>query len=185
MRIIRFAVSTAALFIVIAGLPAQEAPEFPKPTKEHRWLHQFVGEWESDAEASMGPGQPPMKCQGTIDAKMLGGFWLVSESKTVMMGTPIQAVQTIGYDPAKGKYIGAWVDSVTSYMWTYEGTVDRTGKTLTLEAEGPNLMLEGKLAKFRDEYEFKSKDHIVARSSMQGDDGKWMTFMTSDIRRKK
>lgn len=46
-------------------------------------------------------------------------------------------------------------------------------------------MLKGKLTKFRDVYEFKSKDHIVATSLMLGEDGQWIQFMIGHIRRKK
>jgi hypothetical protein len=133
----------------------------------------------------MGPDQPPMKCKGTMSSRMLGGFWLVSESKTEMPGFAIQALQTIGYEPKSKKYIGTWVDSMLNHMWRYEGAVDTSGKILTLEAEGPNFMLEGKLSRFRDAYEIKSKDHVVVTSSMLGEDGKWATFMTGQCRRKK
>jgi hypothetical protein len=112
------------------------------------------------------------------------GDWVVSENRGETGGTSMTAIQTIGYDPEKKKYVGTWVDSMTTFIWKYEGTVDESGKTLTLEAEGPNFMAAGKLAKFRDAYEFKSKDHIVATSSMQGEDGKWVTFMTGNLRRK-
>jgi len=81
--------------------------------------------------------------------------------------------------------VGTWVDSVTSHLWKYEGTVDDSGKTLTLEAEGPNFMADGQTAKFRDVYTFKSKDHIIVRSSMQSEDGSWVQFMTSSYRRKR
>jgi hypothetical protein len=167
-----------------SNLSAQELPKFPGPVKEHEFLHQFVGEWESEMESEMGPGQPAMKCKGTMTSRMLGGFWVISESKTDMMGQTMNGIQTIGYDPAKKKYVGTWVDSMLNLMWQYEGSVDSTGKTLTLEAEGPNFMAEGKTTKFRDAYEFKSKDHIVATSSMLAD-GKWITFMNGNIRRKK
>jgi hypothetical protein len=169
---------------MISGLYAQETPEAPKPTEEHQWLQQFVGQWESTAEAALGPGQPTITCHGKATSRMIGGFWVVTESEGEMMGTKIHALQTIGYDPAKKKYIGSWVDSMFNHMWEYEGTVDSSGKKLTLEAQGPNFMAGGKPTKFRDSYEFKSKDHIEAVSSMLGEDGKWVQFMTGQIRRK-
>jgi hypothetical protein len=54
-------------------------------------------------------------------------------------------------------------------------------KKTTFEAEGPNFMAEGKKAKFRDTNEFKSPDHSDAMSSMLGEDGKWVRFMTEQI----
>ena len=176
--------ATLVATTVCSRVSAQEFPKLPGPVKEHEWLHQFVGEWESDMESAMGPGQPAMKCKGTMNSRMLGGFWVISESKADMMGQTMNGIQTIGYDPAKKKYVGTWVDNMMNLMWQYEGSVDSTGKILTLEAEGPNFMAEGKTTKFRDAYEFKSKDHIVATSSMLAD-GKWMTFMNGNIRRKK
>jgi hypothetical protein len=170
---------------MITSASAQEVPAFPEPTQEHEWLQQFAGEWETEAEASMEPGQPPMKCKGKATSRMLGSFWVITESEGDMLGMKVQAVQTIGYDAEKKKYVGTWVDSMVNYMWDYEGSVDSTGKKLTLEAEGPNFMTGGKSTKFRDTYEFKSKDHIESTSSMLGDDGKWVTFMTGQMRRKK
>jgi hypothetical protein len=157
---------------------------FPTPVKEHEWLRQFAGEWESECEATFGEGQPAITCQGSMTSRMLGEFWVVSESTAEMMGTKITAVQTIGFDPATSKYVGTWVDSMTSHMWKYEGSVDEATQTLTLEAEGPNFLAEGKTARFRDIYQFKSPDHIASSSQMQADDGAWTTFMTGSLRRK-
>lgn len=183
MKSIAFAGFLHVLFAA-SMLAAQEIPEMPKPQKEHEWLGQFVGEWESEMEASFGPDQPKMKCKGTMKSRALGGFWIVSETKSEMMGMPMMGLQTIGYDPESKQYVGTWVDSVMSHMWKYEGAVDETDKILTLEAEGPNF-LTGKAAQFRDVYEFKTKDHLIISSSMQGEDGKWVTFMNGNARRKK
>ena len=182
----KFAIAgfVAALLVSPAALQAQDFPQLPTPQKEHEWLEQFVGEWESEAEAVFAPGMPPIKCKGTETARKLGGFWIVAESESTPMDMPMSAVMTLGYDTEKKKYVGTWVDSMFNHMWKYEGTVDDAGKVLTLEAEGPNP-LTGKLGKFRDVTEFKSKDHKVLTSSMQGEDGEWVTFMTANYRRKK
>ena len=72
-----------------------------------------------------------------------------------------------------------------NYMWKYEGTVDAAGKVLTLETEGPSMMKPGQMAKYKDVTEFKSKDQRAFTSSMLGDDGKWVTIVKVDSRRKK
>jgi len=57
---------------------------------------------------------------------------------------------------------------------------------LTLESDGPDFNVEGKLAKYRDVIEFKSDDHRVLTSHLLGDDGKWSApFMTVHYRRRK
>lgn len=173
-----------ALLARAATCVAQETPEMPSPVKEHEWLKQFVGEWDVKSEMTM-EGAPPMKCEGTETARQIGGFWVVGEMDSVVVGQPMKALLTVGYDPEKKKYVGTWVDSMTHHLWKYEGTVDETGKILTLEAEGPNMMEPGKTAKFRDAFEFKSKDHKVLTSSMQGPDGKWIAFGTTNYTRKK
>lgn len=182
------ALTVYCVFTNAAFLQAQEDVPLPgvaqQPDKQHQWLKQFVGEWKSKAEAIAGPGEPAMQCEGTMSAKMLGELWLVSEITGETGGMTVQAIQTIGYDTAKKKYVGTWVDSMINHMWQYEGSVDDSGMKLTLEAEGPNPMAAGKISKFRDVYEFKSKDHIVATSSMQNEDGEWITFMTGEMRRK-
>jgi len=164
---------------------AQELPQMPPPAKEHEWLKQFVGEWESEFEAIPQPGQAPVKGKSTDTVRGLGGFWVVSEGKGEMMGMPFLNVLTLGYDPDKKKYVGTWVDNMSSYLWSYVGTVDPTGKILTLETEGPCPYRPGKNSKFREVTEFKSKDHRVFTSSIQQDDGTWHTAVTVHSRRKK
>src|SRR5688572_24337775 len=111
---------------------AQEIPKMPAPVKEHAWLQKFVGKWEAEAEIIMEPGKPAMKSKGTETVRPIGGFWVVSEGHSDMMGMKFDHVLTLGYDPEKKKYIGTWLDSMNSYLWKYEGTVDSTGKILTL-----------------------------------------------------
>lgn len=177
--------SIVRLLVIFLACPIVRAQEPSAPQQEHGWLKQFEGEWESESEATMGPGQEPMKCSGTMSARMLGGLWMVSQSTSEAMGQKVEALQTIGYDTDKRKYVGTWVDSMFNYMWKYKGSVDASGKKLSLDAEGPNFMAGSGSAKFRDSYEFVSPDEIKITSAMQNDKGEWVTFMTGKATRKK
>jgi hypothetical protein len=183
MKMLRVVGTMVATLLVAASVHAQEAP--PMPTEQHKWLDQLVGEWDTSSEVTFAPGMPPLKCEGKESVRKLGGFFTVSEQVGNFMGTEVKGVMTLGYDAEKKKYIGTWVDSMSSHMWHYVGTVDDAGKVLTLEAEGPNPLAEGKKAKFRDVITIKDKDHKVMTSSMLGEDGKWVTFMTANYTRKK
>ena len=181
----RFTIVALLSFTVwTAGVCAQETPSFPAPQKEHEWLRQLVGEWDVESEAHMAPGQPPLKCKGSERVRSLGGFWIVGEGESEVMGIKMQSVLTLGYDPEKKKYIGTWVDSMTNHLWKYEGTLDADRNVLTLEAEGPSFTDPRKHAKYRDVITLESKDHKVLTSSVQSEDGLWSTFMTADYRRK-
>jgi len=164
---------------------AEDAPQMPTPVKEHEWLQQFVGEWDYDMEITMEPDKP-MKAKGTETARMLGGFWLLSSSTGEMMGMSSTSQLTLGFDPDKKKYVGSWIDSMSSVFWKYEGTVDETRKILTLDTEGTCAALKpGTIYKFKEVTEFKSKDHKVFTSSIQGEDGKWTKMVTVNSYRKK
>ena len=158
--------------------------DLPGPVKEHELLQKFVGEWESEGEAFMAPGQPPTRLQGMESSRMVGGFWFVAQIKSVVPGFPYEQVFAMGYDPAKQEYIGTVIDSMTSHIWQLQGAFDATGKILTWETEGPVPSPETP-SKFREVIELKSPDHKVFTSSIRGADGSWNTMMTINIRRKK
>jgi hypothetical protein len=185
MRQFAIAGCVVTFLVGAAVLRAEEPPKMPAPQKEHEWLKQFVGEWESESEVTFEPGKPPVKCKGAETARMLGGFWVVGEGKSEIMGMKFSSILTLGYDPDRKKYVGTWVDSMTSYLWKYEGTLDATGKILTLDTEGPSAMAPGKTSRYREVIEFKSKDERVFSSAIQGEDGKWTTFVTVNYKRKK
>jgi hypothetical protein len=183
-----FVTMLTAAAVIAAQDAKPEAPPpgggFAAPAPEHAWLEKCVGEWETEGEVMVGPGQM-MKCKGTETVRGVGKFWIIAESNTTVMEMPMHGVLTLGYDPKVKKYVGTWVDSMTDYMWRYEGTVDEAGKKLTLNAEGPNPAAPGTMAKFKETMEITDKDHRVFTSSMQGEDGKWTTFVTIKSTRKK
>jgi hypothetical protein len=182
----RKTVILAVVAAVLAGgtvARAQEAPKMPAPQKEHQWLGQLAGEWDTEAEMLVEPGKPTVKNKGTMSTRILGGYWAVSDVKGDFMGAPFSGLMTVGFDVQKKKYVGTWVGSMCDWLCKYEGTA--AGNILTLNTEGPNPADPSKLVKMRDVIELKDKDHQVMTSSMLGEDGKWITFMTLHAKRKK
>ena len=162
----------------------QEATMTTEPQQEHEWLQQLVGEWTLEGEATMQPGRPPEKMEGTESVRSLGGLWIVAEGRGEMPGGgAATTMMTLGYDPRKQRYVGTWIGSMMTHLWVYDGALDAAERVLTLEAEGPDA--EGKMAKFRDVIEVKGDDDRVLTSHMLGDDGQWRQLMTANYRRKR
>ncbi|GAB5442023.1 MAG: DUF1579 domain-containing protein [Fuerstiella sp.] len=175
----RIILSGVALMLCFSSVAAQDAPGLPGAVPEHKMLKRFVGKWKTVSEA-FEDGKPTFKAEGTMTGNMMGEFWLLSETKAGGAGFEMKALQTIGYDASKKKYVGTWIDTMVNHMWQYEG--DAEGDKLVLNTEGPNYMTDGSMAKFRDVYEFVSDDEIRTSSEIWQDD-KWIVFMKGSAKR--
>lgn len=155
-----------------------------EPSKEHAWLAQLAGDWTFEAEATMEPGKEPEKVHGTHQAHMLGGVWLLGEGE-MPGGDVTKTLMTLGFDPARQRFVGSFIGSMMTHMWLYEGSLDAASKVLTLDTEGPSFTGDGKMAKYQDIIEVLGPDHHTLSSRSQGADGQWHHFMTAHYRRKK
>jgi hypothetical protein len=186
-------VLTGSFLAVAVGLAvraAQDHPPLPKPVKEHDWLRQLEGSWEGEFHMLVDPANPqktletPRKSKMTETTRMVGGFWAVPVIKSEMFGQPFEALGQIGYDAAKGKYVGTWIDSMMPFLWSYEGSVDASGRILTLEATGPSCEDPNRMAKYRDVHEIVDKNTRRMSSSFEKD-GKWIPIMKAELKRTK
>ena len=175
------ALLTVSVLLLASGVAVAQGPQPSKPQNEHEFLKKFAGEWTSKSKAVGSDAE----YSGSIKSSMLGEFWVVNKMRGDMGGMKFDAIQTIGYDEKKKKYVGTWIDTMMNHRWHYEGSVDDAGTKLVLVAEGPDMMGEGNTTKYRDSYEFKSADLAIATSEMMNADGKWVTFMTGEVKRKK
>lgn len=166
--------------------PEGESAMRAEPRREHRWLHKLVGEWTYEGEATMEPGQPAMKFNGTESVRSLGGLWTLAEGRGELPdGGPATTIMTLGYDPQRRRFVGTFIGSMMTHLWVYDGVLNAAEKVLTLHTEGPDMAVEGRIAKYKDVIEFKSDDHRVLTSHVLGDDGKWHGFMTAHYQRRK
>src|SRR5215218_6671329 len=149
-----------------------------EPQKEHAWLQKLVGEWTSEMECAAGPDKPPETFRGTDTGRPVGDVWVQLEGRGQMPdGKPALTVMTLGYDPAKKKFVGTFIGSMMMHLWLYEGTLDETGQILTLDTEGPDFATAGKTSKYKDVIEFKDDNYRLLTSHMPGPDGQWTQFM--------
>lgn len=159
------------------GLTAGEPPAGPQPQKEHRWLQQLEGDWKTETQVVVSPGEPLLRSEGTETVRMIGGFWALCQVEGAVQGSPFSGVFTLGFDPEQEQYVGTWVDSMSSHLWRYEGTRDASGQALTLYSEGPCPQEQGKLVKVRAVLEIVDPDHRLFTSERL-ENGHWVRDMT-------
>ncbi len=167
---------TIATVMVAAMLAAPAlAQEPPKPGPEHELLKKHVGTW--DLTMKFGG----MESSGTVTYKMdLGGLWLVSSLESEFGGTKFQGRGLDSYDPAKKKYVGIWIDNMSTTPMVMEGTFDKEKKTMTMVGNGPGM--DGKPTPHKAVSEWKDDDTL--HFSMFVGDAKEPSF-TITYKRKK
>lgn len=158
-----------------------------EPQKEHLWLKQLLGDWRFEGEALMSPDQPPCKSSGTERVRALGDLWVVGEGRGEMPddGGMADMLITLGYDTQQKAFVGSWAGSMMTNMWVYRGSLDESGKVLTLDTQGPSMSGDGKTARYQDVITIKSPDERELSSQVQQPDGSWKRFMTATYRRVK
>jgi hypothetical protein len=162
----------------------EEMPSATKPQKEHEWLKQLVGTWRVRSEMKMGPDGPTLQGEGTEKVTSLGGLWAFAEGNAMMPdGQPMEYKFAIGYDVSFHEYRACWFASVSSHLWKYTGTLSEDGKTMTLDCTGPNMMVDGETANYRDVIEIVDENTRTLTSFGQQEDGEWMQFMKATLTR--
>ncbi|POR50428.1 DUF1579 domain-containing protein [Bosea psychrotolerans] len=155
-----------------------------EPQKEHEWLAELVGEWATEMDCSMGPDQPRQTFKGTESVRSLGGLWTLGEGRGEMPdGCTGRTLMTLGFDPAKGRFVGSFIGSMMTHQWLYDGALDETGTALVLDSEGPAMSGDGSLSAYRDIMTIVSPDHRILTSSVPDGNGGWTEFMTARYRR--
>jgi len=89
----------------------------PEPQVEHKWLQRLVGDWNFEAECSMGPDQPPMKTTGRETVRSLGCLWTIGEAAgEVPGGGSCDSIMTLGFDPQSKRFVGTFIASMMTHL---------------------------------------------------------------------
>lgn len=150
-------------------------------TPEHAWLKQLHGAWTSDTQC----GADPVADRMTIAERgePLGDYWIVIAQQGTSPHGKWSSQITLGYDAEQSKFVGTYVGSMMPMIWHYEGTLDASGKVLTLTSQGPRFDGKPGVGTYHDIIEIVGPDEWVFRSELQQDDGTWKEFMRGSHRR--
>ncbi|APZ95133.1 DUF1579 domain-containing protein [Fuerstiella marisgermanici] len=172
------------VFCILASatpLMAQNAP--PEPTEHHKILAREVGTWEGEMKMyTAGPDADPVKVPVVEKNVMMDtGLWLISEFEA----GPFKGHGVFGYDPDQEKFVGSWVDNMSTSIGSMKGTHDsKTGETTYFSnAKDPTT---GKMGRTKNVGKMLDDDTRSFVMYMQGADGKsWVKWMEISYKRKK
>lgn len=148
--------AAAALGLALSRTEISQEGKTPGP--QHEMLRQFEGDWETCSTMTHPNGKAHVSTGTEADALLPGGCWITFTYRSTKDDKPFLGHGVIGFDPAKMKYVGIWVDSVSPHLMTYEGQCEASGKKLSMETSGLDPKT-GKVCRGRLVWEFKDKDH--------------------------
>ncbi len=101
------------------------------PGAAHKVLEPLVGSWNVKVKMYKKPGEATVS-EGTAERKwILDGRFVADKFEGDFGGMKFTGLGLTGYDNQKKKYVGMWVDSMSTALMTVEGTYDADTKTLT------------------------------------------------------
>jgi len=133
-----------ALALSAGALAAATVSALPRPQEmsqagaQHEMLLEGVGTWKGTMTSFM-PGMPPTETPAQEVVEAVGDLWTQSRFECEFMGMAFAGAGCLGYDTEQGKYVGTWIDNMTTRITLMEGDYDEASKTLTMQWKGPDM----------------------------------------------
>jgi hypothetical protein len=142
-----FAASLAAPLAVQGQdkvMTQEQMMKYANPVKEHEYLKKYVGTWDVEVKSWAQPGTEPMTSKGVMKGELIfGGRYAKCSFDGTMMSQPFTGMQITGYDLFQKKYVGLWIDSMSTHFSLTTGMLDATGKIFTETGIWPDPMTGG------------------------------------------
>jgi len=172
-----FALLTFSLLIFTASLNAQDEMsadqkawmEYMTPGPMHELMAASVGEWKSKTTFWMDPAGEPMVSEGTVKFEMImGGRYMKSTHKGMVMEMPFTGMNLQAYDNATKEFVAVWIDNLGTGISVANGTYDESTKTLNFTGTMIDPM-SGKELHYRQSTQLIDDNHQVFEMFMQAD----------------
>ena len=186
-----FSILTFSLLMFTTSLNAQDEMsadqkawmDYMTPGPMHEMMAGSVGEWKSINTFWMDPAGEPMVSEGTVKFEMImGGRYMKSTHKGMVMGMPFTGMMLQAYDNATREFIAIWIDNLGTGMSVSKGTYDEGTKTL--KSTGTMIdPMSGKEVYYRQTVQLIDDNHQVVEMFML-EDGKEFKNMVIELTKK-
>ncbi len=156
--------------------------EYATPGEPHKAFQTMKGTWSVDGKDYMtNPASPTMSTGEAKFETVLGGRFLVQHYHSTFQGQPFEGMGITGYDNAKKKFVGNWVDNMGTGIMNTEGTYDPASKTMTEHSDmsSPMGTMKVKMVTKHD-----NENQFTFTMYMMGPDGKESKSMELIYKRK-
>ena len=155
------------------------------PGEAHKKLEAVVGTFDAKVKTWMDPSKPPEESTGTSENTwVLGNRYIQMKYQGTMMGQPFTGMGYQGYDNVTKKYVGTWMDTMSTGIMMTTGHADQSGKTMTMTGSAADPV-SGKMMKLTEKITVKDNDHHSFEMWAPGPDGKPVKMMEIEYTRKK
>ena len=116
---------------------------------EHKVLADRAGKWDAAVRFWMAPDAPADESKSTSECTLImGGRYLVEKLEGIANGMPFSGMGITGYDNIKKRYVGIWIDNMSTGIMASESVGDSTGRVISYVCEMPDPVA-GKYKKCR------------------------------------
>lgn len=159
--------------------------EFGTPGTAHKVLDLRLGKWNVDVKMFEPGTAAPQTSKGTSEVKwIMDGRFVEETVNGEWMGQPFSGRGATGYDNLRKKYVGSWIDNMSTGVMVVEGAYEAATKTFTYTGECPDVMA-GKYTRSRSTEKMVDADHWTMQMFKPGPDGKEFMAAQMDYARAK
>ena len=153
------------------------------PGEAHKKLDAIVGTFDAKVKMWMDPSKPPEESTGTSENTwVLNNRYVEMKYQGTFMGQPFSGIGYQGYDNVQKKYVGSWMDSMSTGMMTSTGTM--TGNVIKTSGMVADPMT-GKMCKITSKVTVPDNDHHTMEMWGPDPTGKNYKMMEIEYTRKK
>ncbi len=142
------------------------------PSKHHKHLDLFVGEWSGKYRFRMGPDEEWMEMDGDISREwVLDGHYVREEITTESEWGLFRGLGYMGFNNLEGRYEFIWMDNMSTSIMLQHGSYDPDTKILSSYGSHRDPAT-GKYYSMRGTHDMSDPDYHTFEGFATGPDGK-------------